>query len=98
MFGAAHMSQLKTRLLMTGTKRTALHRHSFLTGHTPLLFVILHFYSFLSGLAYSFLTSIRLYIFIGIEFFTPFVAEALHHILLYLVGCCTKKVVEVTYE
>ena len=31
-------------------------------------------------------------------FFTPFVAEAPLHILLYVVGCCTKGVVELTYE
>ena len=30
--------------------------------------------------------------------FTPFVAEAPHHILLYVVGRCTKGVVELTYE
>ena len=31
-------------------------------------------------------------------FFTPFVAEAPHHILLYVVGCCTKGVVVLTYK
>ena len=30
--------------------------------------------------------------------FTPFVPEAPHHILLYVVGRCTKGVVELTYE
>ena len=33
-----------------------------------------------------------------ILFFTPFVAEAPHHILLYVVGCCTKGAVELTYK
>ena len=34
----------------------------------------------------------------GILFFTPFVAEAPHNILLYVVVCCTKGVVRLTYE